>query len=391
MVPEAAGPQDSELTLAVMANSRKENEHRLAIDPRHLSRIPPELRPRVFLETGYGASQGFTDAELAEFVGGFGTHDELIATCDIVLQPKPILVDIQELRPNQVFWGWPHCVQDSELTQVAIDRRLTLIAFEAMNHWNADGSFSLHVFHKNNELAGYCSVLHALQLTGSTGHYGRRLTAVVIGFGATARGAVTALNGLGIHEVDVLTQRGTEAVASPIHSARIVQFENGVGLIDPEQTEPDVEPESVASFLASHDIIVNCTLQNPSAPMMFLTTDDLGHLAPGTLIVDVSCDDGMGFSWARPTGFDDPIFEVGDRVSYYAVDHSPSHLWSSSTWENSGALLAFLGVVMAGPDAWDGDATISRAIEVRDGVVQNPAILAFQGRLSSYPHNPLAS
>ncbi len=390
LLPES-GPKDSELTLAVMAISRKENEHRLAVDPRHLSRIPPELRPRVFLETGYGNSQGFTDAELAEFVGGFGSHDELVASCDIVLQPKPILADIAELRDNQVFWGWPHCVQDSELTQVAIDRRLTLIAFEAMNHWNADGSFSLHVFHKNNELAGYSSVLHALQLTGTTGHYGRRLTAAVIGFGATARGAVTALNGLGVLEVDVLTQRGTEAVASPIHSARMVQFENGVGLIDPEQVDDEAEPESVASFLAGHDIIVNCTLQNPTAPMMFLTTEDLALLRPGTLIVDVSCDNGMGFTWARPTGFDEPIFEVGDRVSYYAVDHSPSHLWASATWENSSALLAFLPVVMGGPEAWDADPTISRAIEVRDGVVQNPAILAFQGRLSGYPHNPLAS
>ncbi len=390
MVPEAAGPQDGELTLAVMANSRKENEHRLPLDPRHLSRIPPNLRPRVFLETGYGASHGFTDAELAEFVGGFGSHDELVATCDVVLQPKPVLADIAELRPNQVFWGWPHCVQDAELTQLAIDRRLTLIAFEAMNHWNADGSFSLHVFHKNNELAGYCSVLHALQLTGSTGHYGRRLTAAVIGFGATARGAVTALNGLGILDVDILTHRGTEAVAAPIHSARIVQFD-GVRLIDPEQADPDVEPESLGTFLAAHDIIVNCSLQNPNEPMTFLTEADLTALAPGTLIVDVSCDDEMGFSWARPTGFDDPIFEVGDRVSYYAVDHSPSHLWASATWENSRALLAFLGVVMGGPDAWDADSTISRAIEVRDGVVQNPAILAFQGRLSSYPHHPLAS
>lgn len=391
MVEMSAEPQGSELTLAVMAKSRKENEHRLPLDPRHLSRIPPELRSRVFLENGYGASHGFTDAELAAWVGGFGSHEQLVARCDVILQPKPVLADIAELRPNQVFWGWPHCVQDSELTQLAIDQRLTLIAFEAMNHWNADGSFSLHVFHKNNELAGYCSVLHALQLTGSTGHYGRRLTAAVIGFGATARGAVTALNGLGILEVDVLTHRGTEAVAAPIHSARIVQFENGVGLIDPEQTDPEAEPESLAAFLAGHDIIVNCSLQNPSEPMMFLTTDDLGLLAPRTLVIDVSCDTGMGFSWARPTGFDDPIFEVGDRVSYYAVDHSPSHLWSSATWENSRALLAFLGVVMAGPEAWDADTTISRAIEVRDGVVQNPAILAFQGRLSGYPHNPLAS
>ena len=71
-----------------------------------------------------------------------------------------------------MLWGWPHCVQDAELTQVAIDRQLTLIAFEAMNHWNRDGSFNLHVFHKNNELAGYCSVLHAFQIAGITGDYG---------------------------------------------------------------------------------------------------------------------------------------------------------------------------------------------------------------------------
>lgn len=384
---------DSGLTLAVMATSRKENEHRLAVDPRQLSRIPAELRPRVFLEAGYGTRHGFSDGELAEWVGGFGTHDELVERCDIILQPKPVLADIAELRPNQVFWGWPHCVQDEELTQLAIDRRLTLIAFEAMNHWNADGSFSLHVFHKNNELAGYCSVLHALQLSGSTGHYGRRLSAAVIGFGATARGAVTALNGLGLGSVDVLTRRETEAVASPIHSARIVHFDNEVVLTDPDESDSatDTEPQSLASFLAGHDVIVNCSLQNPTEPMVFLGESDLPGLAPGTLIVDVSCDTGMGFSWARPTSFADPVIEVGDRVSYYAVDHSPSLLWASATWENSKALLPFLDIVMAGPDAWDADPTISRAIEVRDGVVQNPAILSFQGRRTGYPHDPLAS
>src|SRR4029450_12269333 len=84
----------------------------------------------------------------------------------------------------------------------------------------------LHVFHKNNELAGYSSVLQALELTGTTGDYGRPLAAVVIGFGATARGAITALNAHGIHEVAVLTNRGVAAVGAPIHSVRIRQFEH---------------------------------------------------------------------------------------------------------------------------------------------------------------------
>ena len=122
-----------------------------------------------------------------------------------MLLPKPQHADVAALREGAVLWGWPHCVQDPVLTQIAIDRRLTLIAFEVMNHWTRDGDVGLHVFHKNNELAGYCSVLQALQLTGRTGDYGRRLRAVVIGFGATARGAVTALNAHGVHDVAVLT------------------------------------------------------------------------------------------------------------------------------------------------------------------------------------------
>ncbi len=380
--------RDGGLTLAVMANSRKPDEHRLAIDPHHLNRIPEELRPRVFLEAGYGARHGFSDAELAGWVGGVGSHAELVERCDIVLQPKPVPADIAELRPHQVFWGWPHCVQDRDLTQLAIDRRLTLIAFEEMNHWNADGSFSLHVFHKNNELAGYSSVLHALQLSGATGHYGRRLSAAVLGFGATARGAVTALTGLGVTSVDVLTHRDTEAVAAPIHAARIVHLDGDLVLADPDETDPDPQPQPLVAFLAGKDLIVNCSRQNPLEPVVFLTEDDLPALAPGTLIVDVACDTGMGFSWARPTSFREPLLELGDRLSYYAVDHSPSYLWASATWENSKALLPFLEPVLAGPEGWDADPVIARAIEIRDGVVQNPAILDFQGRAPDYPHDP---
>ena len=213
-----------QLTLGVMSQSAKENEHRRPIHPQHLDRIDPGLRSRIFLEHGYGERFGVTDDQLAASVGGMRTRAELLALCDVILLPKPQHADLADMRDGQTLWGWPHCVQDEKLTQLAIDRRLTLIAFEAMNHRHSDGTFALHVFHKNNELAGYSSVLHALQLVGLTGDYGRRLRAAVIGFGATARGAVTALKAHGIHDVDVLTNREVAAVASPIHSARIMHF-----------------------------------------------------------------------------------------------------------------------------------------------------------------------
>ncbi len=380
-----------QLSLGVVARSSKENERRLPLHPHHLGRIPDDLRETIYLERGYGDRYGMSDDQLKGQVAGFRTREQLVEECDIIVAPKPLLADIAGLRVGQVLWGWPHCVQDEAITQAAIDRKLTLIAFEAMNHWGSDGSFNLHVFHKNNEIAGYCSVMHAMQIAGSTGDYGRRLRAVVIGFGATARGAVTALNALGVRDVDVLTHRQTAAVASPIHSARIIHFDSDDASagVSHAVTEDGAVPLPV--FLAEHDIVVNCVLQDTDAPLTFLTDDDLADVAPGTLIVDVSCDEGMGFSWARPTPFSDPTFVVGDNVLYYAVDHSPSYLWNSATWEISEALLPFLRTVVGGGAAWDADPTVRRAIEIRDGTIQNPAILSFQGRAPEYPHRRLGT
>ena len=373
------------LGLGVIGTSAKENEFRLPLHPEHLSGLDADIRERMTLEHGYGERFGFSDTDLSKLVAGLASREEILEGSDVVVLPKPQHADVALLREGAVLWGWAHCVQDPGLTQLAIDRRLTLIAFEVMNHWTRDGRVGLHVFHKNNELAGYCSVLQALQLTGRTGDYGRRLRAVVIGFGATARGAVTALNAHGVHDVCVLTSRGVAAVGSPIHSVRILQFDQDPDGEHLSHVITDRGRVPVAPFLAERDIVVNCTFQDTSAPLTYLSTDDVDLFRPGSLIVDVSCDEGMGFEWARPTTFDDPMFRVGP-VDYYAVDHSPSYLWDSATWENSLALIPFLRPVLEGATSWDADETLSKAIEIRDGRVVNPDILAFQGRSAQHPH-----
>lgn len=374
------------LTLGLLAGSTMENERRLPLHPHHLDRIDPDVRARMIVERGYAADFQLEPGYIESRVGRVAERAEVIASADILLLPKPQAAEVTAIPEGRVLWGWPHCVQDAQMTQTAINRRLTLIAFEAMNHWTRRGDFSLHVLHKNNELAGYCSVLHAMSLRGSTGDYGPRLSAVVIGFGATARGAVTALKAQGIHDIQVLTQRGASAVGSPIHSAHITQLNTGSGPTHLSTVPTEDGEVLLPDFLASHDIVVNCTLQDVSVPLTYLRTRDLQGFRAGSLIIDVSCDEGMGFEWARPTQFEDPMFPVGQGVNYYGVDHSPSYLWNSATWEISGAILPYLRMVMEGPLAWTKNQTISRAIEIQDGEVQNPSILAFQDRSSEYPH-----
>lgn len=383
-------PTTELLSLGLLANSSMENEKRLPIHPRHLDRIDPDIRARMIVEHGYGSDFQLEPGLVESLVGRVAERSEVIESSDVLLLPKPQASDVAMIPEGRVLWGWPHCVQDVAMAQTAIDRRLTLIAFEAMNHWTRQGDFSLHVFHKNNELAGYCSVQHALSLTGSTGDYGPRLSAVVIGFGATARGAVTALQAQGIHDIQVLTQRGVAAVGSPIHSAHITQLNTDGRPTHLSTVLTDEGDVLLPTFLASHDIVLNCTLQDVSAPMTYLRTEDLKEFAPGSLIIDVSCDEGMGFEWSKPTTFDDPMFTVGQGINYYAVDHSPSYLWDSATWEVSEAILPFLRTVLEGPSSWAGVPTISRAIEIQNGEVKNPSILSFQGRESDYPYPRIA-
>lgn len=373
----------SPMTLGVLT-SHKENERRMPIHPRHFDQVPTALRKSIAFEEGYGTPLTMDDAELGEAFGGVRSRDAILAESDIILLPKVLADDLRQMRPGTVLWGWPHCVQQGDLTQAAIDRKLTLIAWEAMFLWK-DGVRDMHLFYRNNEMAGYCGVLHALDLVGADGLYGPALKAVVLSHGSVSRGAIYALQGRGIFDIHVYTQRPPFATHDAVAGCRYGQMiadENGRNTV---VVDEDGVRRELRHVLAEADVIVNGILQDTDRPLMFVDEDDVPGLKPRSLIVDVSCDDGMGFPFARPTTFEEPMFCAGP-VQYYAVDHTPSYLWRSASWEISRVVIPYLEKVMGGPKAWDADETIRRAIEIRDGVIQNEKILNFQGRESTYPH-----
>jgi alanine dehydrogenase len=164
----------SEFQFGVIGTSKKVDERRVPIHPDHLPRIPEAIRRRLVFEEGYGAPFGVSDAEIAAQVGGMASRTQLLSEIGNVIIPKPVLSDLEELREGGILWGWPHCVQQRAITQAAIDRKQTLIAFEEMFVWGPSGQIGRHTFYKNNEMAGYCAVLHALRLRGIDGHYGNQ-------------------------------------------------------------------------------------------------------------------------------------------------------------------------------------------------------------------------
>ena len=373
------------LTVGVIGKSLKENEKRVAIHPEHIKRIPQRLRKQITFEGGYGLRFGMDDNTLAKLTSGrVAFREEILNGFDCVLMPKPLATDLSEVREGAIVWGWPHCVQQKEITQISIDRKLTLIAWEEMFTWSRTGDKKMHIFYKNNEMAGYAGVNHALSLTGICGYYGKPLRIVVISFGSVSRGAIYALRGPGFQDIMVLTGRPSNEVKDQIPGITFKQMKNdGSGNMLVVESDGGTRP--FAEVLSDVQIIVNGTLQDTYHPKMFVPARDADKLMKGTLIIDVSCDEGMGFWCAKPTSFEAPMFEVAGKY-YYAVDHSPSYYWNSASWEISKALLPFLPKVIGGPNIWEKNETISKSIEIRNGIIQNPKILSFQNREKEYPH-----
>lgn len=379
----------SKLNLGVIGTSKKVDEHRVPIHPEHLRRLPESVRRELVFEEGYGERFELTDAEIADQSGGIATRHELLAELGAVILNKPMLADLQELKKGGILWGYPHCAQQRPITQAAIDRRQTLIAFEDMFVWSPDGTRGRHTFYKNNEMAGYCAVLHALQLKGIDGHYGNQRKVIILSFGAVSRGAIYALKAHGFRDITICIQRPDHEVREEVldcHYVRIVP--GGEGEARMLVVEHDGATRPLIDLINESDIIINGTFQEPDNPLMFVTEAEKTCLRSGCLIIDVSCDEGMGFYFAKPTTFREPIFKVG-RVDYYAVDHTPTYLWESASRSISAALIVHIPSVVAGRESWQQNETIRRAVNIDAGVVVKPAILSFQHRKPDYPHDPL--
>lgn len=373
------------MKIAVFKTSLKENEQRLPLYPEHLARFPQELRVRMIFERGYGSDYGFPDNYFLHHGANLAARDQLFADCDAIILPKPVPDDLQRMRPGQVLFGWAHCVQQRGITQAAIDRGLTVIAWEAMHQWSGAGEKLMHIFYKNNEIAGYAAVLHCLQLLGMDGHYGRRRRVVILGYGSVSRGAIYALQGRGFNDIHVFTRRPAHLVADQNPDVYHGHYFPGPSGNLMARDSAGVE-RPLIDELSEADIICNGVLQDTNNPLMFVSQADIAGLRPRSMIIDISCDLGMGFSFARPTSFEEPIFRVGEGITYYSVDHTPSYLWNAASREISKALLAYLATVGAGEPGWERNVTIKKAVEIRQGVIQNPNILRFQQRHAHYPH-----
>lgn len=364
--------------IAIFGTSAKKNENRIPLHPSLFHTIPQEVKKHLIFEKGYGRRFNINDDYFIKNFAGVAERKDLFLTSNVWVLPKPEQEDYKYFSSGKILFGWLHCVQGYEITQAAIENNMTLISWESMY----GGNDNTHVFNRNNELAGYAAVQHMLMLQGINGYFGKKLKAAVLGFGATGRGSINSLKSLGINDITVFSNRPTFLIKSPIESIdyrKITHNNNDVYLEDDKKNI--VEPIEV---LNKFDIIINCILQNPISPITFIHNKEINKIDKRTIIIDISCDKGMGFEFARPTNFSKPFISINENINYYCIDNTPSIYWESASYEITKSLTPFLELFIN--NSWKDDIIIKNAIEIENGIIKNKKIIDFQKRNKDYPY-----
>ncbi|MGB4660894.1 MAG: hypothetical protein WBI07_17120, partial [Mobilitalea sp.] len=287
------------MDVGVIKTSKKENEKRVPIHPNHIKDLPASVCRHLYFEKGYGLPFGVSDEQISKLTGNQTMNrEELYQNLRAIIIPKPTEEDFNEMREGTFVWGWIHALQQKNITQIAINKKLTLIAWE--NMYFQGGRNRTHIFQRNNEMAGYCGVQHALQLWGVDGHFGPPRKVVIISFGSVSRGAIISLMGHGFNNITVYTRRPVHLVSDKISVVQYEQFyKNKTGDYVIASVDNEIKP--LIDTLVSADIIINGILQNPNDPVLFINNSDIKRFKKECLVIDISCDIEMGFSFAHPS------------------------------------------------------------------------------------------
>lgn len=309
--------------------SDKKNENRRALTPDSILSI--ENKNCIYIETGYGEVLGYSDNDYLKA----GVHIESrkdILKKDIICDPKIGDADYLKDLYKQKIFGWVHAVQNRDITEILIENKLTVYAWEDMFE---EGR---HVFWRNNEIAGEAAIIHAYTLHGL---FPYNTKVAVIGRGNIARGALK-----------ILTMMGAEVTVYDRKTENLLRKE-----------------------LAEYDVLVNAILWDVSRKDHIVYRDDLKHMKNGALIIDISCDRNGAIETCFPTTLSDPMYSV-DSINHYAVDHTPTLFYKTISHSLSESIVTYLNdMISITPNI-----VTEAALIIKDGRIIDQRINSFQGR-----------
>ncbi|MBV1855528.1 alanine dehydrogenase [Catellatospora tritici] len=311
----------------------KNHEYRVAITPAGVHEFVRNGHD-VVIETGAGLGSSITDAEYtAAGARILDTADEVWAEAELVLKVKePIAEEYHRMREGQVLFTYLHLAASKECTDALITQKVTGIAYETVE--TAEGALPLlaPMSEVAGRLAPQVGAYHLMKFAGGRGVLPggvpgvRPAKAVVIGAGVSGLNAATIAHGLGF-EVTVLDKN--------IKKLREVdqQFGGQVRTVMSNSFE-------LEQAVLEADLVIGAVLV-PGAKAPTLVSNHLvSRMKPGSVLVDISIDQGGCFEDSHATTHANPVYKVHESI-FYCVANMPGAVPHTSTYALTNVTLPY--------------------------------------------------
>jgi alanine dehydrogenase len=340
----------------------KTDERRVALTPAGVREFVRRGH-RVIVQCGAGAGSGFGDDLYAAAGAVCATVDDVFAYAELILKVKePQAVEVERLAEEHTLFTYLHLAADPGLAFALARTGARCIAYETVE----DGQGRLPLLAPMSEVAGRLATqAGAATLTGPGGGRGVLIGGVpgvapaevlVIGGGVAGTAAATVAVGMGA--------RVTIVDRSIARLGQLnVRFDGKVRTIHASDLV-------IEELLPGADLVIGAVLVAGARAPRLVRREHLASMRPGSVLVDISIDQGGCFETSRPTTHSEPTYAV-DGIVHYCVANIPGAVPVTSTRALTNATLEYaLRLADHGPQAaLEEDPGFGRGLNVADGQI----------------------
>ena len=344
----------------------KVHEYRVGLTPTAVAELARDGHT-VVVETNAGSSIGFSDDDYVAAGACIGSATDAFAQTLVVKVKEPNLDECAMLRDDQVLFTYLHLAADPALTNALVGSGVAAIAYETVTA--PDGSLPL--LSPMSEIAGRMSVqvgANALQRT--TGGRGVLLggvpgvapaRVVVVGGGMAGANAATIALGLGA-DVTILDKS-------------VARLRWLADRFDGRARTVMANASTTREQVLGADLVVGAVLVPGARAPKLVSADDVRDMRDGSVLVDISIDQGGCFETSRPTTHDDPTF-VHDGVVHYCVTNMPGVVPRTATLALNNITLPYVRTIAekGWRQAIADDPHLANGVNVARGTVWHEAV-----------------
>ena len=351
----------------------KPGEHRVGLTPTAVREYVARGH-EVLVEAGAGLGAGYNDDAFRRAGAKIAVDAvEVFQASEMIIKVKePQKVEWEKLEPRHILFTYLHLAPDPAQTEGLLKSGCAAIAYETVT----DAKGGLPLLAPMSEVAGRIAVFSAAEtLLKHNGGMGLLLCGVP-GV-APARVAVLGGGVVGMNAARMAMGLNAEVVVLERSIPRMRELDDiFMGRVLTRYSTLD----AVEDEILKADVVIGAVLTAGAAAPKLVKREHLARMKPGSVLVDVSIDQGGCFETSHPTTHAEPTYTV-DGVVHYCVANMPGAAPRTSSEALGNATLPF-GLALAdhGLKALERDPHLARGLNVLKGELTHPAVAEALGK-----------